>query len=72
MEEVKVYTGTVVWFSKGFGFLAPDGGGNDVFCHYSDIVMEGYRTLKKGQRVQYQIGKNLRGQDKAVAVTVVE
>ena len=50
-------TGTVKWFSrvKGFGFIEPDGGGDDVFVHYSSIVGEGYRNLDKGQRVEFAL-----------------
>ena len=50
-------TGTVKWFNnaKGFGFICPDSGGEDVFAHYSVIEMDGYRTLKAGQEVQYEL-----------------
>ena len=50
-------TGTVKWFNnaKGFGFICPDSGGEDVFAHYSVIEMEGYRTLKAGQEVNYEL-----------------
>jgi cold shock protein len=72
MEDSKIYYGVVVWFSKGFGFASPDAGGNDIFIHYSDIDMEGYRTLKKGQRVSYKIGTNFRGQPKATCVMIIE
>lgn len=43
--------GTVKWFNnaKGFGFICPEGGGEDIFAHYSTIQMDGYRTLKAGQ-----------------------
>lgn len=50
-------TGTVKWFSddKGFGFITPDeGGGRDLFVHYSGIVDEGYRSLAEGARVSYE------------------
>ena len=49
-------TGTVKWFNnvKGYGFIIPETGGNDVFAHYSTIQMEGYRSLKAGQTVQYE------------------
>ncbi|QPR27562.1 cold shock domain-containing protein CspD [Edwardsiella hoshinae] len=50
-------TGTVKWFNnaKGFGFICPTGGGDDIFAHYTSIQMEGYRTLKAGQRVQFEL-----------------
>ena len=49
-------TGTVKWFNnvKGYGFIIPENGGNDVFAHYSTIEMEGYKTLKAGQMVQFE------------------
>lgn len=67
----QVLQGTVIFFSKNYGFIAPDAGGNDVFVHYSDISMEGFKTLKKGQRVSYQLGLNVRGQEKATNVAVI-
>jgi CspA family cold shock protein len=47
--------GTVKWFNaeKGFGFIAPDGGGADVFVHHTAIEREGYRTLDENQRVEF-------------------
>ena len=50
-------TGTVKWFNdaKGFGFIEPDGGGADVFAHFSAIAMEGFKTLKQGSRVSFEV-----------------
>jgi CspA family cold shock protein len=48
--------GTVKWFndSKGFGFITPDDGGKDLFAHHSSIQMDGYKSLKEGQKVSYE------------------
>lgn len=56
-------TGTVKWFSnaKGYGFVAPDGGGGDVFVHYSVITMDGYKTLKRGQKVDFELSQGPKG-----------
>lgn len=50
-------TGTVKWFNdaKGFGFIEPDQGGGDVFAHFSAIQMDGFRTLKQGSKVTYEL-----------------
>lgn len=49
-------TGIVKWFNnaKGFGFILPEGGGADIFAHYSSVDMDGYKTLKAGQAVSYE------------------
>ena len=49
-------TGIVKWFNnaKGFGFILPEDGGGDIFAHYTSITMEGYKTLKAGQRVEFE------------------
>ena len=55
--------GTVKWFNdaKGFGFIAPSDGGNDLFVHMSEIQMEGFKTLKDGQSVAYNEGSSEKG-----------
>ncbi|MBE7939327.1 MULTISPECIES: cold-shock protein [Ramlibacter] len=57
-------TGTVKWFNdaKGFGFIEPDGGGADVFAHFSAIAMEGFKTLKQGSRVSFEVTEGPKGQ----------
>jgi CspA family cold shock protein len=57
-------TGTVKWFNdaKGFGFIEPEGGGADVFAHFSAIAMEGFKTLKQGSRVSFDVTEGPKGQ----------
>lgn len=66
-------TGTVKWFNnaKGYGFILPEGGGEDLFVHYSSIQMDGYKTLKAGQPVQYQNQQGDKG-SQAVEVTAAD
>jgi cold shock protein len=56
--------GTVKWFNdaKGFGFIEPEGGGEDVFAHFSAIQMQGFRTLKQGGKVSYEVVMGPKGQ----------
>lgn len=56
-------TGIVKWFNdaKGFGFIEPEEGGADVFAHFSAIQMEGFRTLRQGGRVSYELVKGPKG-----------
>ncbi|KOR30258.1 cold-shock protein [Achromatium sp. WMS2] len=56
-------TGTVKWFneSKGFGFIAQDNGGDDVFVHFSSIKGGGFRTLTEGQKVSFDIEQGAKG-----------
>jgi CspA family cold shock protein len=58
-----VAQGTVKWFNseKGFGFIATDGGGPDVFVHYSEIQGSGFRTLEENQRVEFEVGQGTKG-----------
>ncbi len=55
--------GTVKWFNdaKGFGFIEPDGGGADIFAHFSAITMEGFKTLKQGSRVSFELVQGPKG-----------
>jgi CspA family cold shock protein len=55
--------GTVKWFNdaKGFGFIEPEGGGPDVFAHFSAVQMDGFRTLKQGCRVSYELTQGPKG-----------
>jgi CspA family cold shock protein len=56
--------GTVKWFNdaKGFGFIEPEGGGADVFAHFSAIAMDGFKTLKQGSRVSFDLADGPKGQ----------
>ena len=56
-------TGTVKWFNaeKGFGFIAPDDGGADVFAHYSAIATSGYRSLEENQKVEFEVKQGPKG-----------
>ena len=63
-------TGTVKWFNKtkGYGFIAPDDGSDDVFVHHSEIKAEGDSSLNDGQKVEYEIGQGEK--DRRCAVNV--
>ncbi len=58
-----VDSGTVKWFNdrKGYGFITPDEGGDDLFSHHSNIEMEGFKTLRDGQKVEYEAGEGKKG-----------
>ncbi|MFP3888864.1 MULTISPECIES: cold-shock protein [unclassified Ralstonia] len=55
--------GTVKWFNdaKGFGFISPDEGGEELFAHFSAIQMAGFKTLKEGQRVSFEVTQGPKG-----------
>lgn len=73
LEGKKMCQGTVKWFNaeKGYGFIAPDEGGDDVFVHFSAIVAEGYRRLKEGQKVSFETEPDPKNPEKLRAVNVV-
>ena len=56
-------TGIVKWFSnaKGYGFISPDEGNDDIFAHFSSIEMDGYKSLKEGQRVEFDVSDGPQG-----------
>jgi CspA family cold shock protein len=62
-ETQDMATGIVKWFndSKGFGFITPGGGGEDLFAHFSAIQAQRFKTLKEGQRVSFDITAGLKG-----------
>lgn len=55
--------GTVKWFNseKGFGFISPDGGGQDLFVHHSEIKTQGFASLDEGQKVEFTVGEGRKG-----------
>ncbi len=56
-------TGKVKWFNgnKGYGFITPDDGGDDLFVHHNDIEVEGYRSLQDDQEVEFEVGEGKKG-----------
>ena len=61
--EVSMPTGTVKWFNdaKGYGFITPDDGSEDLFAHFSAIQMDGFKTLKEGQKVKFEVTQGPKG-----------
>ncbi|OEL28647.1 Glycine-rich protein 2, partial [Dichanthelium oligosanthes] len=64
-------TGTVKWFNvtKGFGFITPDDGGEDLFVHQSSLKSDGYRSVKEGEAVEFTVGADNDGRAKALDVS---
>ncbi len=60
-------TGIVKWFNdtKGYGFITPDGGGEDLFAHFSEIKASGFKTLKENQRVTFEVTTGPKGKQAA-------
>ena len=66
-------TGTVKWFndSKGYGFITPDAGGDDLFAHFSAINMSGFKALKEGQKVSFEVTTGNNGKKQASNIQAV-
>lgn len=66
-------TGKVKWFNdqKGYGFITPDDGGKDLFCHHTSIKAEGFRSLSEGQKVSFEVAQSDKG-PKAANVSVIK
>ena len=63
LRSTVVARGKVKWFnaSKGFGFITPDGGGQDLFVHYSEVKTQGYASLDENQTVEFSVGQGKKG-----------
>jgi len=77
MSEEEIFNGEVIWFNVklNFGFIAWKKDGKqqkDMFAHYSDIDMPGFKVLKAGQKVQFSIGKNNSGEPKAINIQILK
>jgi cold shock protein len=61
--DMTTQTGIVKWFDegKGFGFITPDGGGKDLFAHYSEIKSNGFKSLAEAQRVEFEVTQGKKG-----------
>ena len=74
MSENNNLTGVVCWFDsrKGIGFITKDDGTGDLFVHWQNVSMEGFRTLKPGQKVSFELGENHRGPQAVNVVVTAE
>jgi CspA family cold shock protein len=77
MSDNKLYYGVVIWFDskKGFGFLEWEIDGvkqKDMFCHFSDIAADGFKTLYKEQKISFNLGVNKKGDPKATNILVLK
>lgn len=65
--ETTMATGTVKWFndSKGFGFITPDDGGEDLFAHFSEVKGQGFKSLQEGQKVSFEVKQGPKGKQAA-------
>jgi len=77
MTDNKLYYGTVIWFDskKGFGFAEWENDGvkqKDIFCYFSDIVVEGFKTLYKDQKISFNLGVNNKGAPKAINIMILK
>jgi CspA family cold shock protein len=63
----KMATGTVKWFNdaKGFGFITPDGGGEDLFAHFSEVQGSGFKSLQENQKVSFEVKQGPKGKQAA-------
>jgi CspA family cold shock protein len=62
-ENQQMATGTVKWFNdaKGFGFITPDGGGEDLFAHFSEVNADGFKSLQENQKVSFEVKQGPKG-----------
>jgi len=62
-RKLSTQTGTVKWFNdaKGFGFITPEGGGDDLFAHFSEIQSKGFKSLAENQRVEFEVKTGPKG-----------